>query len=110
MLAFHPLHGTFVSGGCDGVVNVWDGANKKRLSQWTGYPTSIASLSFSPDGQRVAIASSYTYEEGNRPAARDEIYVRDVSARDVVPKSKGSRLFAQAAKRTSGLVSHPVAA
>lgn len=26
-------YGTFASGGCDGIVNIWDGANKKRLSQ-----------------------------------------------------------------------------
>ena len=38
--------GTFATGGCDGVVNIWDGENKKRLSQFPAYPTSIASLAF----------------------------------------------------------------
>ena len=28
-IAFHP-RGTFATGGGDGLVNVWDGANKKR--------------------------------------------------------------------------------
>ena len=32
-LAFHPTHGTFATGGCDGLVNIWDGTNKKRLCQ-----------------------------------------------------------------------------
>jgi cell cycle arrest protein BUB3 len=32
-IAFHPIHGTFATGGSDGIVNVWDGANKKRLCQ-----------------------------------------------------------------------------
>jgi cell cycle arrest protein BUB3 len=45
-IAFHPIYGTFATGGshfvsfsnffpggCDHVVNVWDGKNKKRLCQ-----------------------------------------------------------------------------
>jgi hypothetical protein len=32
-LAFHPTYGTFATGGGDGVVNIWDGGNKKRLFQ-----------------------------------------------------------------------------
>lgn len=32
-IAFHPKHGTFATGGSDGIVNIWDGANKKRLCQ-----------------------------------------------------------------------------
>lgn len=48
-MAFHP-RGTFASGGCDGVVSVWDGGNKKRLWQSPApYPTSIAALAFSGD-------------------------------------------------------------
>ena len=38
--------GTFATGGCDGIVNIWDAANKKRLSQLHPYPTSISSLAF----------------------------------------------------------------
>jgi cell cycle arrest protein BUB3 len=43
---FLILTGTFATGGCDGIVNLWDGENKKRLSQLPPYPTSIASLAF----------------------------------------------------------------
>lgn len=32
-IAFHPDYGTFATGGGDGVVNVWDGEQKKRLFQ-----------------------------------------------------------------------------
>lgn len=32
-IAYHPVHGTFATGGGDGVVNIWDGNNKKRLFQ-----------------------------------------------------------------------------
>lgn len=59
-------HGTFASGGGDGVVNIWDGFNKKRLRQYPRYPSSIASLSFSCDGSMLAVASSYTFEEGEK--------------------------------------------
>lgn len=47
----------------DGVINMWDGANKKRLFQISRYPTNVASMSFSKDGQLLAVASSYTYEQ-----------------------------------------------
>jgi len=29
-IAFHPVHKTFATGGCDGAVNIWDGNNKKK--------------------------------------------------------------------------------
>lgn len=32
-VAYNPLFGTFATGGGDGVVNIWDGNNKKRLFQ-----------------------------------------------------------------------------
>lgn len=37
-IAFHP-YGTFATGGCDGVICVWDGIKKKRISQFRTYPT-----------------------------------------------------------------------
>lgn len=39
-ITYHPVFGTFATGGGDGVVNIWDGNNKKRLFQviaaWRG--------------------------------------------------------------------------
>jgi WD40 repeat protein len=32
-VAYNPLFGTFATGGGDGMVNIWDGNNKKRLFQ-----------------------------------------------------------------------------
>ncbi|CAN0556691.1 unnamed protein product [Ectocarpus sp. 8 AP-2014] len=46
------------------MVNIWDGKNKKRLWQSSAYNTGISSLSFNHDGTRLAIASSYTFEQG----------------------------------------------
>ncbi|WOL16952.1 mitotic checkpoint protein [Canna indica] len=87
-IAFHPIYGTFATGGCDGYVNVWDGNNKKRLYQYSKYPTSIAALSFSRDGRLLAIASSYTFEEGDTPHEPDAIFVRNVNEVEVKPKPK----------------------
>ncbi|KVI01922.1 WD40 repeat-containing protein [Cynara cardunculus var. scolymus] len=81
-------YGTFATGGCDGFVNVWDGNNKKRLYQYTKYPTSIAALSFSRDGRLLAVASSYTFEEGDKPHEPDAIFVRSVNEVEVKPKPK----------------------
>ena len=46
------------------MVNIWDGKNKKRLWQSSAYSTGIASLAFNHDGTRLAIAASYTFEQG----------------------------------------------
>jgi WD40 repeat protein len=97
VLAFHPTFGTFASGGCDGVVNAWDGNAKKRLCQWTEYPSSIASLAFAADGRRVAIASSYTFEHGERPhGPPDQIYIRELAEGELMAKPKGKSSSARA--------------
>lgn len=57
-LAFHPIHGTFASGGGDGVVALWDAWQKRRIRQYHAYPESVAALSFSIDGQYLAVAVS----------------------------------------------------
>uniref|UniRef100_A0ACD6ASK0 Uncharacterized protein n=1 Tax=Avena sativa TaxID=4498 RepID=A0ACD6ASK0_AVESA len=87
-IAFHPIYGTFATGGCDGFVNVWDGTNKKRLYQYSKYASSIAALSFSKDGHLLAVASSYTYEEGEKSHEPDSIFIRGVNEVEVKPKPK----------------------
>lgn len=85
-VAMHPRYGTFATGGCDGIVNMWDGRNKKRLCQFHRYPTSISGLSFNHDGSTLAIASSYTYEEGEKDHPADAIYIRACSDGETKPK------------------------
>ena len=87
-IAFHPTQGTFATGGADGTVVTWDGNNKKKLSSIAKCPTSVACLAFNGDGTQIAIASSYTFEEGERDHPREEIYVRDVLESEVQPKMK----------------------
>lgn len=45
-IEFNPLFGTFATGGCDGIVSIWDGNKKKRLCSLGPYPTSISALAF----------------------------------------------------------------
>jgi len=89
-ISFHREYNTFATGGSDGLVNIWDGANKKRLCQFHKYPTSVSSLSFSKDGTVLAIASSYMHENvdspPNAPPPEDAIYIRHVSDQETKPK------------------------
>jgi cell cycle arrest protein BUB3 len=89
-LAFHPGYGTFATGGCDGMVNIWDGANRKRICVLPRYPTSISSLAFHPLGTTLAVASSYTFEEGEKDHAPDAIYLHRVQDSEVKPKPRAA--------------------
>jgi len=89
-IAFHPIHGTFATGGCDGSVVTWDGLHKKKLVVLPKFPSSIAAMAFNRDGSELAIASSYTFEDGDRgddAAGKDEIYVKQMLDSEVRPKT-----------------------
>lgn len=99
VLACHPrFHTVFATGGCDGTVVLWDGRLKKKLTALPKFPTSISALAFSLDDDddhddgtggattELAIASSYTHEEGDREHPRDELYVRTVLDSESIPK------------------------
>lgn len=86
-IAFHPI-GTFATGGCDGAVVTWDCLNKKKLTAFPKFPTSIAFLAFNKDGTELAIASSYTFEQGELDHPKDEIFIRKMEDVDIQPKKK----------------------
>lgn len=72
------------------MVNIWDGFNKKRLRQYPQYPTSIASLDFSRDGQYLAIASSYTFEEGEKDHPPDSVFIKPINENECKPRVMAS--------------------
>ncbi|KAH8557069.1 WD40-repeat-containing domain protein [Umbelopsis sp. PMI_123] len=86
-LAFNPVYGTFATGGSDGIVNFWDGINRKRIRQFPRYPDGVASLAFSHDGKKLAIACSYTYDEGEKDHTPDTVYVRHLTESECLPRS-----------------------
>ena len=58
-LAFHPVHGTFASGGGDGSVAIWDPVARKRVKYYAPeFGGSIASVGFSSDGRWMGLAVS----------------------------------------------------
>ena len=67
---------------------MWDGLNKKKLTSLPKLPTSVAALAFNHDGSELAIASSYTFEDGEREHPKDEIYIRQMLDSECQPKKK----------------------
>eukprot|EP00931_Biecheleriopsis_adriatica_P105049 TRINITY_DN79649_c0_g1_i1.p1 TRINITY_DN79649_c0_g1~~TRINITY_DN79649_c0_g1_i1.p1 ORF type:complete len:334 (-),score=64.00 TRINITY_DN79649_c0_g1_i1:13-1014(-) len=88
-IAFHPVHGTFATGGSDGGVCVWDGSAKKRLWKLNPFHTAVSSLDFSADGSMLAIGVSYSFDEGERmPPPVPELVVRPITDCEVMPKAR----------------------
>jgi cell cycle arrest protein BUB3 len=66
-LAFSPQHGTFVSGGGDGVVAIWDGVAKRRIKQYKEASASVAALAFSNNGKYLAVGVCPGFEDSKEP-------------------------------------------
>jgi cell cycle arrest protein BUB3 len=88
-LAFHPVHGTFASGGGDGLVALWDGVAKRRIRQYPKYGSSVAALAFSADGCYLAVAISPGFEDGKDEIAEGSvnIFIRELAPTEA--KGKG---------------------
>ncbi|KAK0193158.1 WD40-repeat-containing domain protein [Armillaria mellea] len=87
-LAFHPTYNMFASAGSDGIVSIWDPKAKKRLRQLNKFNNPVSSVAFSCDGSRLAIASSYTWDEGEagaKTAERPALTVKRLGD-DIKPK------------------------
>lgn len=82
-ISFHPIHGTFATGGGDGVVALWDAKTKRRIRQYPKLPTSVSALNFSPDGKLLAISISPGFEDGHEQDVADpelvKVYVRELA-------------------------------
>ncbi|KAJ1677350.1 hypothetical protein EV182_006353, partial [Spiromyces aspiralis] len=87
-ISFHPVHHTFATGGEDGTVCLWDGFNKKRIKLYPTYPTSVSAVGFNCDGTLLAVASSYTYAQGEKEHPKDQIFVRTIGENEAKPKAK----------------------
>lgn len=109
---------TFATGGCDGTVVLWDSSNKKKvrtkkkknpkwnmvctihrnspkknardqqLTSLPSFPTSVSAIAFNHDGSELAVASSYTFEDGDREHPQDEVFVRRILDSECQPKQK----------------------
>lgn len=88
-LAFHPIHGTFASGGGDGFVALWDGVGKRRIRQYQKYTASVAALSFSKDGRFLAVGISPGFEDGKEGIGEGivKVYVRELGENEAKAKT-----------------------
>lgn len=93
-LAFHPVLGTFASGGGDGVVALWDAVAKRRVRQYQRFSRGVPALGFSSNGQYLAVATSPDVEqegEGGISVEEDavKIYIRKLIETEA--KGKGAK-------------------
>ena len=90
-LAFHPVHGTFASGGGDGFVALWDGVAKRRIRQYQRYQSSVSALSFSGDGKHLAVAVSPGFEDGKEGVGEGmtAVFIRELGESEA--KGKGMK-------------------
>lgn len=90
-LAFHPVHGTFASGGGDGVVALWDAVGKRRIRQYQKYPLSVSAVAFSSDGKYLACGVCPGFEDGMEDyngEGQTHVYIRELGEKEAQPKSK----------------------
>ncbi|EHA52171.1 hypothetical protein MCOR07_002916 [Pyricularia oryzae] len=94
-LAFHPEYLTFVSGGGDGQVALWDSEAKRRMKI---YPMNgglaARTLAFSADGRFLAIGTCPGFEdtmENYSGKGQSHVLIRELSEKEVKPKPKKSK-------------------
>ncbi|KIV93786.1 hypothetical protein PV10_04974 [Exophiala mesophila] len=89
-LAFHPLHGTFATGGGDGVVAIWDAVAKRRIRIYPKLASGVAATSFSSNGKYLATAISPGFEDGKDLVSEGQvgIFIRELGENEVKRKAK----------------------
>jgi cell cycle arrest protein BUB3 len=89
-IAFHAIHGTFATGGGDGVVAIWDAIAKRRIRIYPKLGSSVAGLSFSSNGKYLAIAVSPGFEDGmdELPEGTVGVHIRELAENEVKRKAK----------------------
>ncbi|EAX92804.1 mitotic checkpoint protein, putative [Trichomonas vaginalis G3] len=72
-MCFNPQTRDLVTAGSDGKIIVWDIEMKKQRYELGPYETSISSIDFSANGNILATAISYGYENGNISHPKDRV-------------------------------------
>ena len=89
-LAFHPVHGTFATGGGDGFVALWDAVAKRRIRQYQKFPADIATIAFSADGRYMAVGVSPSFHDDVQdvPDGAIKVFIRELSDTEAQGKKK----------------------
>jgi cell cycle arrest protein BUB3 len=88
-ITFNNHHGTFATGGGDGVIAFWDAQSKRRVKQYPTQAASVAALHFSADGRFLAAAVSPGFEDGNEEAETNQELVQVVVRELTENEAKG---------------------
>ncbi|KAJ4480037.1 WD40-repeat-containing domain protein [Lentinula aciculospora] len=64
-ISFHPVHGTFSTGGSDGTIHFWDKDARTRLKTFEAAPGPITASAFNRTGSIFAYAVSYDWSKGH---------------------------------------------
>lgn len=97
-LAFHPVYGSFATGGGDGVVALWDAKSKRRIKQYPKLSSSIAALAFSGDGKWLAMGVSPSFEDGGEEDVVEPGSVKIVVRALTEGEAKGKAMKEKAGK------------
>lgn len=89
-ITFNPIHGSFATGGGDGIIAFWDAVAKRRIRQYPKYPASVAALSFNSDGKYLAVGVSPGMEEGQefKPDGQIKLFIRELTETEAKGKEK----------------------
>ncbi|KAG2707055.1 hypothetical protein I3843_05G118500 [Carya illinoinensis] len=90
-IVFNPLIcGAFVTGDNEGYVTAWDIRSRRRIFELPRYQNSVASLSYNHEGQLLAVASSYTYQEAKEIEELPQIFIHGIDDSYIRSMSSGS--------------------
>lgn len=89
-LAVFPRWASFATGGSDGQVHIWNRDGKRKLKTFPSFPTTISQLAFSPDGNYLAVAASYVFDQGEKDNSTHSVFVYPVYESDVNPALKST--------------------
>ena len=88
-MAFHPIHGTFCTGGSDGIISIWDKDTKARTRAFSPFEGPITATAFNRDGKLLAYAVSYDWNKGfayNNPQHVNKVVIHPVKTEEVKSK------------------------
>ncbi|CDR97781.1 mRNA export protein, putative [Babesia bigemina] len=61
---FHNVHGTFVTGGGDGVITIWDKEHRSRVKTFNNVDSPVVDVKIHSESNMLAYATSYDWYKG----------------------------------------------
>jgi len=90
-IGFYSQQGTFITGGADGTMHIWDKDARSRICNFASVGIPITSLGFNHTGDILDYAVSYDWSKGhafNKPQTVKKVMIHPVDKEEVQAKSK----------------------